>query len=105
MSMLFIWGLLELGTPFNKIKIEKIYKQNKEKSRYRFILGQLYEELGKKDSDLQLWVGNKYESKNRKENMLFKHKLEKRSCLTIKMGIPPFLKTKSWLPTEKTDHS
>jgi hypothetical protein len=71
---------------FNKIKIaQKFTKQNKEKSRYRFILGQLYEELGKKDSDLQLWVG-KYESKIGKENTLFKHKLEKRSCLTIKMG-------------------
>jgi hypothetical protein len=54
MSMLLSEAYLNLELPLIKLKLKKFTKQNKEKSRYRFILGQLYEELGKKDSDLQL---------------------------------------------------
>jgi tetratricopeptide (TPR) repeat protein len=44
-------NLEEKDSALIRLKIaEKFTKQNKEKSRYRFILGQLYEELGKKDS-------------------------------------------------------
>jgi tetratricopeptide (TPR) repeat protein len=44
-------NLEEKDSALIKLKIaQKFTKQNKEKSRYRFILGQLYEELGKKDS-------------------------------------------------------
>jgi tetratricopeptide (TPR) repeat protein len=44
-------NLEEKDSALIKLKVaEKFTKQNKEKARYRFILGQLYEELGKKDS-------------------------------------------------------
>ena len=44
-------NLEERDSSVTKLKIaEKFTKVNTEKARYRFILGQLYEELGKKDS-------------------------------------------------------
>jgi hypothetical protein len=55
MSMPFIWGILE---PWRKrlrsdqIKVEKIHKQNREKSKISIYTRSTYEELGKKDSDL-----------------------------------------------------
>ena len=47
-------NLEEKDSAVAKLKIaEKFTKVNAEKSRYRFILGQLYEELGKKDSAIE----------------------------------------------------
>lgn len=44
-------NLEEIDSAVAKLKLaEHFTKQNTEKARYRFILGQLYEELGKKDS-------------------------------------------------------
>jgi tetratricopeptide (TPR) repeat protein len=44
-------NLEEKDSALTKLKVaEKFTKENNEKARYRFILGQLYEELGKKDS-------------------------------------------------------
>jgi tetratricopeptide (TPR) repeat protein len=44
-------NLEEKGNALEKLKIAERYtKVNAERARYRFILGQLYEELGKKDS-------------------------------------------------------
>jgi hypothetical protein len=77
---------------FNKIKIaEKFTKQNKEKSRYRFILGQLTK-IGKKDSDLQLWVGNMNRKSERK--YVIQAQARKAQLFDYQKGIqPPLLKT------------
>lgn len=46
-------NLEEKDSAVTKLKLaEKYTKRNNERARYRFILGQLYEELGKKDSAL-----------------------------------------------------
>jgi hypothetical protein len=62
----------------NKIKLAlKFYQTKQRKSRYRFILGQLYEELGKKDSAIYSYESVINMNRKSKGNTLFKHKLEK----------------------------
>jgi hypothetical protein len=69
-SLSGILNLEEKDSALIRLKIaEKFTKQN-EKSRYRFILGQLYEELGKKDSNLQVRVRHRHEPKIRRKYVI-----------------------------------
>jgi hypothetical protein len=54
---------------------EKFTNKTEKKARYRFILGQLYEELGE-DSAIYSYESVIDMNENRIENMLFKHKLK-----------------------------
>jgi hypothetical protein len=90
--MLFIGSILKLEkkTPLLFKIAEKFTKQTKKKkSRYRFILGQLYEELGKKDSAI---YNESVIDMNRKSERKYviQAQARKRSCLTIKRGYNHF---------------
>jgi tetratricopeptide (TPR) repeat protein len=96
-------NLEEKDSAVARLKLaEKFTKRNNEKARYRFILGQLYEELGKKDSALYSYESVIEMNRKSERKYVIQSQLKKAQLFDYRKGdTTAFLKNYNKLITDR----